>query len=290
MVSGSYAYVADAGGGLRIIDISDPSSPFEVSHVNLTHYAHDVVISGSYAYIANGERGLRVINISDPLSPYQIGGCDTPDYAYSVDVSGSYAYIADKSGGLRIIDVSLPYSPSEASCCSTPYSARDVTVSGIYAYVADGFGGLRVIDISNPLSPYEFGHYITAYFSHGVTASGSYIYVADEDAGLQIYENLYTEIEEEPESLLPVESLFFQNVPNPFRENTLISYRLSAIGEVSLKIYDASGRLVSTLVDDQVGSAQNSAVFNGGSLQPGIYFARLQSGDYKSTRMLVLIR
>jgi hypothetical protein len=231
-----------------------------------------------------------VISISDPLSPYPVGTCDTPDYASSVDVSGSYAYIADKSGGLRIIDVSDPYSPFEASYCSTPYSARGVCVSGIFAYVADGFGGLRVIDISDPLSPYEFGHYITAYFSHSATVSGSYIYVADEDAGLQIYENMYTEIEEEPESLLPVESFFFQNEPNPFSENTLISYQIPAIGEISLKIYDASGRLVSTLVDEQAGSVQNSVVFNGGSLQPGIYFARLQAGDSKLTRMLVLIK
>ena len=59
-VSGSYAYVADGGDGLRIIDVSVPSSPYEIGFYNTGDTAYGVYVSGSYAYVADYEDGLRV--------------------------------------------------------------------------------------------------------------------------------------------------------------------------------------------------------------------------------------
>jgi hypothetical protein len=60
-VSGSYAYVADANDGLRIIDVSTPSSPVEVGSYNTGGSAWSVTVSGSYDYVADGEDGLYII-------------------------------------------------------------------------------------------------------------------------------------------------------------------------------------------------------------------------------------
>ncbi|MEJ2567905.1 MAG: T9SS type A sorting domain-containing protein, partial [candidate division WOR-3 bacterium] len=56
----NYAYVADGYLGLRIIDISTPSSPSEVGFCFPPSYAYDVVVSGSYAYVAAGTSGLQM--------------------------------------------------------------------------------------------------------------------------------------------------------------------------------------------------------------------------------------
>ncbi|MCK5834045.1 hypothetical protein KAH81_10310 [bacterium] len=72
-VTSSFAYVADEVGGLRIIDVSTPSSPTEVGYFDTGDWAHGVYVSGSYAYVADGSNGLRIIDISTPASPSEIG-------------------------------------------------------------------------------------------------------------------------------------------------------------------------------------------------------------------------
>ncbi|MCS7250465.1 MAG: caspase family protein [candidate division WOR-3 bacterium] len=62
-VLGSYAYVADGGSGLRVIDISKPRRPIEVGYYDTPGEACGVYVLGSYAYVADGDSGLRIIEI-----------------------------------------------------------------------------------------------------------------------------------------------------------------------------------------------------------------------------------
>jgi hypothetical protein len=77
-VSGHYAYVADGGAGLQVIDVSDPANPRRVGGYDTPGYAGGVAVSGHYAYVADGDAGLQVIDVSDPANPRRVGGYDTP--------------------------------------------------------------------------------------------------------------------------------------------------------------------------------------------------------------------
>ncbi|MEO0240974.1 MAG: T9SS type A sorting domain-containing protein, partial [candidate division WOR-3 bacterium] len=59
-VSGNYAYVADFGAGLRIIDVSNPSLPSEAGYYLLPEYAYGVYVSGNYAYVTGVDAGLQI--------------------------------------------------------------------------------------------------------------------------------------------------------------------------------------------------------------------------------------
>jgi len=183
-VSGIYAYVADGYSGLRIIDISNPSSPIEVGSYDTGIFSGDVKVSGSYAYVAFAD-ALRIIDISNPSAPTQTGFYPMT-YAWSVVISGNYAYVADYDSGLRIIDVSNPAAPVEVGYYITSGRALDVAISGNYAYVAADDVGLRIIDISNVATPSEVGFCDTPSIAYGVAVSGSHAYVADGYSGLQI--------------------------------------------------------------------------------------------------------
>ena len=185
-VSGPYAYVADGGAGLRVIDISDPAHPTGVGFYDTPGWAYGVAVSGTYAYVADHESGLRVIDVSDPAHPTGVGFYDTPGYAFGVAVSGTYAYVADWASDLRVIDISDPAHPTEVGFYDTPGVAWGVAVSGPYAYVADWDSGLRVIDISDPAHPTGVGFYDTPGYALGVAVSGPYAYVADYDKGLRV--------------------------------------------------------------------------------------------------------
>ncbi len=185
-LSGSYAYVADGGSGLQIIDVSNPVSPFLKGAYDTPDFARSVALSGSRAYVADGSSGLQIIDVSNPASPTWIGAYDTPGYAMGVALDGSYAYVADGSSGLLIIDVSNPASPFRKGSYYTSDFAYGVALSGSYAYVAYGYSGLQIIDVSNPASPFLKGSYDTPGTAYGVALSGSYAYVADDNSGLQI--------------------------------------------------------------------------------------------------------
>ena len=82
----------------------------------------------------------------------------------------------------------------------------------------------------------------------------------------------------------------FQNSPNPFAHGTSISYTLPASGYTTLKIYDTSGRLVTTLVDAEMSAGVYSMTWNRKNAASGIYFYRLTSGGSSLTRAMTVIR
>lgn len=81
-----------------------------------------------------------------------------------------------------------------------------------------------------------------------------------------------------------------QNYPNPFNPATTISYQISTVSRVSLKVYDVLGRSVKTLVNEVQSPGSHKAVFNAAGLASGVYFYTLKAGGYVETRKMVLIR
>ena len=179
-VSGNYAYVADGGAGLQVIDVSNPANPQRVGGYDTAGGAVGVALSGNYACVADFGAGLQVIDVSSPANPQRVGGYDTSGDARGVAVSGNYAYVAAGSAGLQVIDVSNPANPRRVGGYPTASYAQDVAVSGSYAYVADRDAGLQVIDVSNPANPQRVGgYYDSRADAVGVAVSGNYAYVGN---------------------------------------------------------------------------------------------------------------
>ena len=87
----------------------------------------------------------------------------------------------------------------------------------------------------------------------------------------------------------------FENHPNPFNPTTSIQFELPREEQVHLAIFDVAGRLIDVLVDGKRSVGRFSEVWegkdrNGVSVPSGIYFARLQAGEFTATRKMVLIR
>ena len=89
---------------------------------------------------------------------------------------------------------------------------------------------------------------------------------------------------------VPRSFALFQNYPNPFNPTTVISYQLSAVSHVTLKIYDVLGREVGTLVNEVQKVGIYEVTFDGSRLASGVYFYRLVAGGFVSVRKLVLVK
>jgi hypothetical protein len=185
-VSGTLAYVAAAGSGLRVVDISDPSRPAEVGAWSSPGYAEGVAVVGQTVYLADGPYGVRVLDVSKPSQPVEIGSAYPMNYAFKVAVEGRYAYVAAAGAGLLIADVSDPSHPVERGSLDTPGYAYGVAVAGNTVYVADGWEGLKTVNVSDPSRPHELGAYKTPGWAFGVAVSGSSAFAADAFRGLRV--------------------------------------------------------------------------------------------------------
>ncbi len=111
----------------------------------------------------------------------------------------------------------------------------------------------------------------------------------------QIEDILLTRTEESKEiaafsNIVPSEFSLSQNYPNPFNPVTKINFALPKQGFVTLKIYDVTGREIKTLVNEVKQAGYYTVDFNGSHLSSGVYFYKIQSGDFSSVKRMVLIK
>lgn len=94
---------------------------------------------------------------------------------------------------------------------------------------------------------------------------------------------------------LPARTVLLGAQPNPFNPSTKLSFELAASTYVRLKIYDATGRLVVTLVDEQRTAGHHAVVWkgqdgNGRSVASGVYLGRFQAGTVMQTERMTLVK
>jgi len=82
----------------------------------------------------------------------------------------------------------------------------------------------------------------------------------------------------------------FQNFPNPFNPTTTIRYQIPTTELVKLKIYDLLGREMKTLVNEEKTVGNYEIEFDARELTSGIYFYRLQTGDFVQTKKMLLLK
>ena len=97
-------------------------------------------------------------------------------------------------------------------------------------------------------------------------------------------------IEEQEIDEIPNTILVFQNYPNPFNPKTKIKYQIPELSFVRLKVYDVLGSEIETLVNEEKPAGNYEVKFDATNLPSGIYFYRLHTGDYISTKKMVLIK
>ena len=89
---------------------------------------------------------------------------------------------------------------------------------------------------------------------------------------------------------LPAAFALEQNYPNPFNPQTKIAFTLDRPGEATLRIYDAVGRQVATLVDGSLSAGRHEAVFDATNHPSGVYHYRLTAGGLDIVRSMILLR
>ena len=195
-VAGDYAYVANSGEGLEILDIrEDVPRPVWTQTGSKGYGLH---IAGHRVYVASNEVGLQIFDIGNPASPILLGRLPTTGRAWDVWVDGANAFIADRDLGLVVADVSTPAQPRQvgALAWSEKPMAEVLDGAGECVYIAAGVDGMIVVDVSDPRQPTPTFRYDPGLDSYGegVVVEGETLYLSMNDSpsseqnGLHIFD------------------------------------------------------------------------------------------------------
>ncbi|MBV6480241.1 MAG: hypothetical protein HGGPFJEG_03094 [Ignavibacteria bacterium] len=131
-----------------------------------------------------------------------------------------------------------------------------------------------------------------------VISSGKAVHARQFGSGGLVY-NIDVDTSEVPTSIsgntgIISDYVLNQNYPNPFNPSTKISYAIPKEGFVTLKIYDVLGKEVMTLVNETKQAGYYEVEFSSesaaGRLASGIYFYKLETGSFKETKLMIMIK
>ncbi len=298
LVSGNYAYVLDADEGLVILNITNPANPtLQGAYPDLVN-PYALAIRGIYVYILDRIASfpkIKVINVTNHSAPQYAGETSIPHDPNSIAVYGSYAYVVSSEGGLQVYQINnntsltlqnsyLPHPTSDLIYCTT-YGTR--------LYVTDNaWNEIDIYDLANPAQPALITSYKWNYGSVDLKINGNLLYTANEYSGIHILD-LNSMVGNIPDLPVPT-MLSLSNYPNPFLQQTTISYTLTEKGQVELNIYNVRGQLVRHLEDEYSKEGTHTVNWDGKTdhnevAAAGVYIYRLSTPDKQMTgRMLRL--
>ncbi len=260
-----------------------------------------LLIFAAIAYVAVPNVVLvqaQVAHFGAQLTGSQENPPIAPDIRFSANLTGdqenpAVTTAATGTGTFTLTDAGLAY--------NITFEGITITASHFHLGATGVNGGVvRAIDFAG-------ANTVSGIWTSSDTEPLTDALIADVVAG-NIYVNLHTSanpggeirgqlhpkvvitaIDDEPLAI-PREFALLQNFPNPFNPTTTIEYVLPKSAEVLLTIYNLRGQEAARLVEGQQTEGRHTAIWNASNMASGIYFYRLQAGDFVQTRKMVLLK
>ena len=231
---------------------------------------------------------------------------DYQGYLHCFDMSDFPQYLryAYKVIGDSVILVNRPYSIDSAPQFVTTAQDKDwnIYVLGVtnnekiyFIRSLDNFQNVRTYDLANygTLNFLTPGDIFWDYFKpFAVSERGRVYFYLGKASGIYLLgwiPMLPTEVEKEG-SMITDNFALHQNYPNPFNPSTYITFELPKRVKVRISVYDVVGRLVKVLLDEEMPAGSYKVEFRGNGLPSGVYFYRLEAGNFMSVKKMVLVK
>lgn len=180
----------------------------------------------------------------------------------------SYNYSNESIEIILLVSKNRLILPNKGTLLNISYSVAEEAPQGqVYTL---GFHEVTIMDQYNQKLPFSL-------------QEGSFLIIEETNTGINDNGNTVDTYE------------LTQNYPNPFNPETRIQYRVPFTQEVRIDIFNTTGQQVRSLVNQTVSAGSHTVIWNGlndfGMAVPaGVYFYRIQAGDFELTKQLALIR
>jgi photosystem II stability/assembly factor-like uncharacterized protein len=205
-------------------------------------------------------------------------GWDSKGNAYAGTTQG---VLRSSDGGTSWVSVNGSLPTSDVRCVVV--NARD------HVYVGTGTSGVfRSTDSGSSWSKQNSGMTDSGVNTLAFDSDG-FLFAGTEYAGVFRSTTSTDAISEHP-APLPIAVSLEQNYPNPFNPSTTIRYGLPKRSNVTLTVFNTLGQVVATLVNETQNAGHHDVKFEASGLASGVYFYRLQAGEYVATKKLLILK
>lgn len=320
-IEGQYLYLnggnASSNGGIRIVDLANPTTPVQRGQYS-TRYVHDSFIRNDTIYAAAMfSNRYDIINASNKNSPQLITSFNNlPNFSLThncwISDDRRYLFTTDESqtppGTVKVWNIqnfsNIQYVTSIRPAIPVNNNAigHNLTVKGNLLVVSHYEAGIRFYNISNPVLPIEIGYYDTystadsaeyrGNWGHYLNFASGKIISSDMQTGLWVNRLLVVPTGIEGNINTVTGYSLSQNYPNPFNPATKISFSLAKNSNVSLKVFDLSGKEVAELLNDRRDGGRYEVTFDAAKygISSGVYFYKLTTPDYSEVKKMILVK
>jgi hypothetical protein len=155
---GDYLFIACSKSGLRVVDISNPTTPTITAPLDIVGNFKDISIVGNRLFLADYVTGIRIVDITNPGTPIEVGQFELQNLK-RLTADDRYLYAATTNSGLYIFDHSPNNSLTLVGKTDIPWplqsfvDIKQLTVADQNIYMAGGTAGLLIFDISDRAAP-----------------------------------------------------------------------------------------------------------------------------------------
>ncbi|MBK8984264.1 MAG: T9SS type A sorting domain-containing protein [Ignavibacteria bacterium] len=205
------------------------------------------------------------------------------NYISQIDPSGNILWTTQLQNGYYIKDACF------GDNGKTYIAARVSGTNGYYTFVYDDEGSL--FWSNSFIDPND-----TSFIPNKIlTDNNENIYISGTGYGITIGSSIqlvkYSILTSNSDiNINPEKFSLSQNYPNPFNPKTVISYELRVTSFAKLKVYDVLGNEVASLVYDKQNAGYYSVEFDGRGFASGVYFYKLEAGEFSETKRMVLLK
>ena len=289
-VNEPYIYLTSFGWGVSVYQrISQDSLEF-IRDFNCYEYAFDVEIENNIGYFSQCF-ALYIYDLTNPEDSVLLSSILPVSGAGQLYFHDNFIYTQLEDGGcnisISIIDVRDSSNPAEIGLLYFPSHITDVHFDDNLAYFSVYRNELYVYDVSDPYNPVLVTSYNTPGYIRDAFSHGNYVFVAD-NTSLVILRYALTGAGQSTE--VPINFSLSANYPNPFNAMTIIRYTLPSTSDVTISIYDILGGRVETLIQGEQPAGYHQVVWDASDHSSGIYFYRIQAGNYTEAKKMLLLK
>ncbi|HYD47748.1 MAG TPA: hypothetical protein VEB21_05345, partial [Terriglobales bacterium] len=192
-LSGTILYAAAGAGGLKVINVANPSAPALIATLPMAGSAASLTVDGSYAYV--GATNLHIVDISKPSAPSIVGQIAAT--ATAIAVFGDRLYLL-RGTVLEAHDISKRNAPQFLGQLGS-FGAQDLAATATAVLMAkpgvdhsDSTGGVHIVDVSEPTAMRIVDQVILPGTTHALALRGNLAIAGDTASNIDIIAIDYT--------------------------------------------------------------------------------------------------
>jgi hypothetical protein len=274
---------AGTGGGVYL-STNNGINWTEVNNgLNNSMDVHALIVNGAYVFA--GTTGYGVFLTTNNGSNWtQVNNGLTDTFVHALTVSGTNLFAGTDNGAFLSTNNGTNWTQVKNNIM-----VFSLTVSGDTVF-AGTYGGGVFRSTDNGINWLLVNNGLTSASVYSLALLGTNIYAGTDGAGVWKCPISGLSGASSEVNVLPDDFTLFQNYPNPFNPGTIISYSLPSASIVKIIVYNTLGQKVKLLENSFKQPGNYSVTFNASDLPGGIYFYKLDAGQFSQSKKMMLIK